>query len=71
MKSSQVESTLIENLIELGIKRVSRRFGYLIVGNEQFLLFRFTFAKCHGNYPINPESFVEHCDFFNRLLSNS
>jgi hypothetical protein len=45
-----IKSTLIKNLIEFGIKRVSRRFGNLIGGNLQFLLFRFPFPKCHGKH---------------------
>lgn len=46
----RIKSALIKNLIEFGIKMVSRRFGNLIGGNKQFLLFCFPFAKCHGNY---------------------
>jgi hypothetical protein len=29
---------------------VRRRLGDLVGGNEQLLLFRFAFSKCHGGY---------------------
>ena len=65
-----IKTKFIKNLIELGVKRMDRRFGDLIGGNEQHLLFRFAFAKCHGwhDHEINLESFVADCHFFNGLL---
>lgn len=59
-----IKTTLIKNLIELGVKGVRRRLGDLAGGNEQLLLFRFAFSmKTLHNPQINLESIVRDCHF--------